>query len=78
MKKVINDSVTLFLFNILKLLCSNFLYIYVISYINVTFELCGGSHLRATVYKFNIRMDLTLLYFSPYLCFLYYCITCVK
>ena len=30
MEKIINDIITLFLFNILKLLCSNFLYIYLI------------------------------------------------
>ena len=30
MEKIINDIITLFLFNILKLLCSYFLYIYLI------------------------------------------------
>ena len=30
MEKIINDSITLFLFNILKVLCSNFFYIYLI------------------------------------------------
>ena len=29
-EKIIADGITLFLFNILKLLCSNFLYIYLI------------------------------------------------
>ena len=30
MEKIINDIITSFLFNILKLLCSNFFYIYLI------------------------------------------------
>ena len=49
MEKIKDDSITLFLFNILKLLCFNFLYIYLFSYINVCIELFGLSHLRATV-----------------------------
>ena len=49
----INDSITLFLFYILKLSCSNFCLCIIFSYINVYIELFGESHLRATVYKFT-------------------------
>ena len=50
MEKIINDTITLFLFNILKLLCSNFCTSILYSYINVCIELCGESLLRVTVY----------------------------
>ena len=53
MEKIMNDIVTLFLFYILKLLCSNFLYIYLIFLHHVCIELFGESHLRATLYKFT-------------------------
>ena len=36
-----NDSITLFLFNLLKLLCSIFCTFILFSYINVCIELCG-------------------------------------
>ena len=47
MEEIINDSITLLLFNILKLLCSKFCTFILFSYINVCIELCGESHLRA-------------------------------
>ena len=57
MEKIINDIFTLFLLNILKLLCSNFCTFFVqfilFSYINVCIEWLGESHLRATVYRFT-------------------------
>ena len=51
MGKIINDIITLFLFNILKLLCSHFCIFILFSYINVCIEWFGESHLRAAVYK---------------------------
>ena len=72
MEKIINDNITLFLFNILNLLCPNFCTIILFSYINVCIELYGESHLKATVYKLTLdklRLDLTFFYFSLYLCF---------
>ena len=51
MEKIINDIITLFLFNILKLLCCYFSTFILFSYINVCIEWFGESHLRATVYK---------------------------
>ena len=51
---MINDSITLFQFHILNLLCSNFCTFILFSYINVCIELCGELHLRATVYKFTL------------------------
>ena len=54
METIRNDSITLFLFNILKLLCSIFGTIILFSYINVCIELCVESHLRAIVYKFTL------------------------
>ena len=53
MGKIINDIITLFLFNILKLLCSYFCAFNLFSYLNVCIEWFGESHLRATVYKFT-------------------------
>ena len=52
-EKIINDIIALFLFNILKRLCSYFCTLSLISYINVCIEWFGESHLRATVYKFT-------------------------
>ena len=52
MEKIMNDIITLFLFNILKLLCSYFYTLILFSYINVCIEWFCESHLRATVYKF--------------------------
>ena len=52
-EKIINDIITLFLFNILKLLCSYFCTFILFSYINVCIEWYGESHLRATVYDFT-------------------------
>ena len=53
MEKIINYIITLFLFNMLKLLCSYFFCTFILfSYINVCIEWSGESHLRATVYKF--------------------------
>ena len=50
MEKIINDSITLFLFNILKPLRSNFFFTFILfSYINVCIELGGESQLRTTV-----------------------------
>ena len=54
MEKIINDSIALYLFNNLKLLCSNFCTFILFSYIIVGFKLCGESHLRVTVYKFTL------------------------
>ena len=51
MEKIINDIITLFLFNILKLLCSYFCTFILFSYIHVCIEWFGESHLRATVYN---------------------------
>ena len=67
MEKIINDIITLYLFNILKLLCFYFCTFILFSYINVCIEWFGESHLRATVCKFVL--DLTFFYFSSYLCF---------
>ena len=53
MKEIINDIITLFLFDILKLLCLYFCTFIIFSYINVCIEWFGESHLRATVYKFS-------------------------
>ena len=53
-KKLINDSITLFLFNILKLLCSNFCTFILVSYINVWIEFCVDAHLRTSVYTFTL------------------------
>ena len=70
MEKIINDIITLFMFNILKLLCSYFSYIYLIFlhhrlyWINlwVTFEsICIWIY---------VRFDLTFFFFSSYLCFI--------
>ena len=52
-EKIINDIIALFLFNILKLLCSFFCTLTLIFFINVRIEWFGESHLRATVYKFT-------------------------
>ena len=71
MEKTINDSITLFLFNILKLLCPNFC-TFILSYINVCIGLCDESHLRVTAKTFTLdklRLDLTFFYFSSHLCF---------
>ena len=54
MEKIINECIILFLYNILKLLCSNFCKFFLFSYINVCIELCGESQFRATVYKFKL------------------------
>ena len=54
LEKISNDSIKLFVFNILKSLCSNFCIFILFSYINVCIELCSESHLRATVYKFTL------------------------
>ena len=54
MEKIKNGSITLFLFNILKLLCSNLGTFTLFPYINVCIELFGESHLRETVYKFTL------------------------
>ena len=53
MGKIINDNITLpvFLFNILKLLCSYFSTFILYSYMDVCIEWFGESHLRSTVYK---------------------------
>ena len=77
MEKIINDSFTLFLFSILKLLCPIFCTFIIFSLINVCVSLCEESHLRSTVYEFTLnklRLDLTFFYFSSQLCFklLYY------
>ena len=53
MDKIINDIITLFLFDILKLLCSNFSTFILFSYINVCIEWLGEWHFRATVYEFT-------------------------
>ena len=53
MEKIINDIITLFLFNILKLLRSYFCTFNLFSYINVCIKWFGESYLRATVYKFT-------------------------
>ena len=53
MKEIINDIITLFLFDILKLLCSYFCTFILFPYINVCIERFGESHLRATVYRFT-------------------------
>ena len=53
MEKIINGIFTLFLFNILKLLCSYFCTFILYSYIKVCIEWLGESHLRATVYRFT-------------------------
>ena len=52
MEKIINDSVTLFLSNILKLSCPYFGTCIVFCYTKAV-ELFGESHLRTTVYKFT-------------------------
>ena len=58
MEKLINDIITLFLFNILKLLRSYFFCTFIlISYINVCIEWFGESHLRATVYQYKFTYD---------------------
>ena len=70
--RIIKDNITLFLFIILKLLCPNFCTLILFSYINVYIELCGESHLRATIFKFTfdkLKLDLTLLYLRSFLCF---------
>ena len=51
--EIMNDIITVFLFSILKLLCSYFCTFILFSYINVCIEWFGESHLRATVYKFK-------------------------
>ena len=55
MEKKINDIITLFLFNILKLLCSYLCIFILFSYINVNvcIQWIGESHLRATACKFT-------------------------
>ena len=55
MEEIINDIITLFLLNILELLCFYICtYMYILfSYINVCIEWFGESHLRATVNKFK-------------------------
>ena len=64
MEKIINDIFTLFLFNILKLLCSNFLYIYLIFLHQRLYWMAWWGTLRATVYKFTQEFDLTFFYFK--------------
>ena len=53
MEKIINDIITLFLFNILNYCAPNFCTFILFSYINVCIEWFVESHLRATVYKFT-------------------------
>ena len=53
MEKIINDIITLFLFNILNNCAPIFCTFILLSYINVCIELFGGSHLRATVHRFT-------------------------
>ena len=52
-EKIINDIITLFLLNILKLLCSYFCTFILFSYINICIGWFGESHLRVTVYRFT-------------------------
>ena len=52
-EKIKNGSITLFLFNILKLLCSNLGTFTLFSYIKVCIEFCGELHLRVTACKFT-------------------------
>ena len=76
-EKIINDIITLFLFNILKLLCSYFFTFILFSYINVCIEWFGESHLRANVYNFT----LDLIKHFPILVLtyvLYSCISCLR
>ena len=53
MEKLINDIITLFLFDILSYYAPNVCTFILISYINVCIEWFNESHLRATVYKFT-------------------------
>ena len=53
MGQIINDIIALFLFNIIKLLCSYFCTFIFFPYIDVFIEWFGESHLRSTVYKFT-------------------------
>ena len=52
--KIINDIITLFLFNILKLLCSNcFVHLSYFPTSTSVLNGFGASHLRATVYEYT-------------------------
>ena len=53
MGKLINDSITLLLCKILKLVCSKFCTFILFSFIIVCIELCGETQLK-TVYKFTL------------------------
>ena len=69
MGKIINDIITFFLFNILKLLCSN-------CFVHLSYFPTSTSVLNGLVRPFEsnctwiyIKLDLTFFYFSSYLCF---------
>ena len=66
MENPLNDSITLFLYTILKLLCSDLCTFILFSYTNVWIELCGEPQMKTTVYEFMLaRLDWssTFLYF---------------
>ena len=71
MEKIINDIITLSMFNILKLLGSYyFVHLSYFPTFNICIEWFGESHFRSTEYKMYVRLDLTLFHFSSYLCFI--------
>ena len=53
MEKIINDIITLFLLNILKLLCSNCLYIYLIFLHQRLYLMVWCVAFESTVYEFT-------------------------
>ena len=69
MEKIINDSITLFLYNILKLLCSNFLYIYLIFLYQRQYRIVWWNTFESNCIKIYVRLNLKLFYLSAYLCF---------
>ena len=63
MEKIINDIITLFLFDILKLLCSYFLYIYLI-FLHQTYVLNGVvSHIWEQLYIILRKIGLKIFLF---------------
>ena len=69
MEKIINDIITLFLFNILKLLWPNFVHL---SYFPTSTSVLNGlvSHIWEQLYINLRKIRFNIFYFSSYLCFI--------
>ena len=69
---MINDSIALFLFHTLSYCAPMFCTYILFFYIYVCFELCGDSHLRATVYKFTFDWIKKISVLVTFFIFLYF------